>query len=178
MCWLSDEFLSLAWLQKLLDAFVSLVSKPPLDRLVVEFFERSLKALDICNATRDGIEKIRLWQKHLGIVLCALDSSQRVIGMLHQLRRARKALMDLVLTMLEDKESGLVFSHRNRSFGRYNMSKDRHHCLSRGHSRSLSWSVSPSWSAIKQLQLIANNLMPHCGMKLQLQMGLRSPLLQ
>ncbi|KAL5787557.1 hypothetical protein ACOSP7_004506 [Xanthoceras sorbifolium] len=185
----ADEFLSLAWLQKLLDAFVccqeefrvillknkALVSKPPLDRLVAEFFERSLKALDICNATRDGIEKIRLWQKHLEIVLCALDSRQRVIGE-GQLRRARKALMDLALTMLEEKESGSVFSHRNRSFGRYNTSKDRHHRLSGGHSRSLSWSVSPSWSATKQLQSIANNLMPPRGNEIAATNGLAIPI--
>lgn len=174
----ADDLLSIAWIRKLLDVFVScqeefrvllgnskeLVSKPPLDRLVAEFFERSVKALDICNATRDGIEKIRLWQKHLEIVLCALKSNQRAWGE-GQFRRARKGLMDLALAMLDDKDAGSVLSHRNRSFGRHNTSKDNHHGRhhssgsgSGGHSRSLSWSVSRSWSAAKQLQSIANNL--------------------
>ncbi|KAK4845560.1 hypothetical protein QYF36_021057 [Acer negundo] len=184
----ADELLSLAWLQKLLDAFVccheefrvillknkELISKPPLDRLVAEFFERSLKALDICNATRDGIEKIRMWQKHLEIVLCALDSRQRAIGE-GQLRRARKALMDLALTMLEEKDSGSVFSQRNRSFGHHNTSKD-HHRRKSGHSRSLSWSVSPSWSATKQLQSIANNLMPPRGNEIAATNGFAIPI--
>ncbi|XP_044488624.1 protein ROH1-like [Mangifera indica] len=168
----AEEFLSIEWMQKLLDAFVccqeefrailltnkALLSKSPLDRVVTEFFERSLKALDIVNATRDGIEKIRLWQKHLEIVLCALGSSQRVIGE-GQIRRARKACMDLALAMLDEKDSGSVFSHRNRSFGRHNTSKDNHR-RPPGHSRSLSWSVSRSWSAAKQLQSISNNLLP------------------
>ena len=89
-----DELLSIEWLQKLLDAFMCcheefrmilsnnkiFVSKPPLDRLVSEFFERSVKALDICNASRDGIEKIRMWQKHLEIVSCALGSHQPALS--------------------------------------------------------------------------------------------------
>lgn len=168
----ADEFLSATWLQKLLDAFLGCqeefrvilcknsarLSKPPLDRFVSEFFEKSVKALDICNATRDGIEKIRMWQKNLEIVLCALDSRQRMFGE-GQFRRARKALMDLALVMLDEKETGSVLSQRNRSFGRNNTSKD-HHRHKPGHSRSLSWSVSRSWSSAKQLQSIANSLVP------------------
>ncbi|KAJ1399149.1 Protein BYPASS-related [Sesbania bispinosa] len=165
-----DELLSIDWMQKLLTAFICCqdefraillnnkeqVSKPPLDRMLSEFFERSVKALDICNASRDGIEKIRMWQKHLEIVTCALGSNKRALTE-GQFRRARKALMDLALAMLDEKDSGSVFSHRNRSFGRHNSSKDHH---SAGHSRSHSWSVSRSWSAAKQLQSIANNLVP------------------
>lgn len=168
-----DELLSIAWMRKLLDAFLSCheefrviflnnkvqVSKPPLDRLVAEFFDRSLKALDICNATRDGIEKIRQWEKQLEIVLSAMDSRQRMIGE-GRFRRARKALMELALMMLDEKETGSVFSQRNRSFGRHQSSKD--HRPPR-HSRSLSWSVSRTWSATKQLQSIANNLIPPRG---------------
>lgn len=165
-----DELLSIDWMQKLLTAFICCLeefraillnnkeqaSKPPLDRLISEFFERSVKALDICNASRDGIEKIRTWQKHLEIMICALGSNKRALTE-GQFRRARKALMDLALAMLDEKESGSVFSQRNRSFGRHNSSKDHH---SAGHSRSHSWSVSRSWSAAKQLQSIANNLVP------------------
>lgn len=176
----NDELLSIPWIGKLLDLFISSLEefrvlllknkgeiyKPPLDRLVDDFFERSVKALDICNATRDGIEKIRMWQKHLEIVLCALDSHKRALSE-GQFRRARKALMDLALTMLDERDSsGSVFSHRNRSFGRHNTKKDTHHQphqQSSGHSRSLSWSVSNSWSAAKQLQSIASNLVPPRG---------------
>ncbi|KAK4405079.1 hypothetical protein Sango_0514400 [Sesamum angolense] len=111
--------------------------------------------MDIFNATRDGLETIRLWQKHLEIIACALDSNSKMIGE-GQLRRARKALMDLALLMLDDKDTGSVFSHRNRSFGR--KGKDHHRGPS-GHSRSLSWSVSHTWSASKQLQSFANNLL-------------------
>lgn len=165
-----DELLSIDWMQKLLNAFICCheefraimlnnkeqVSKPPLDRMTSEFIERSVKALDICNASRDGIENIRMWQKHLEIASCALGSNKRPLAE-GQFKRARKALMDLALAMLDEKESGSVFSQRHRSFGRHNSSKDHH---SAGHSRSHSWSVSRSWSAAKQLQSIANNLVP------------------
>ncbi|KAF7127588.1 hypothetical protein RHSIM_Rhsim11G0132900 [Rhododendron simsii] len=183
----ADEFLSTAWIQKVLNAFLSCqeefrvilcnnrahLSKPPLDKLIAEFFEKSIKALDICNAIRDGIEKIRLWQKHLEIVLSALNSRQRTIGE-GQFRRARKALMDLALVMLDEKETGSVFSQRNRSFGRHNTSKDHHH-RQPGHSRSLSWSVSRSWSAAKQLQSISNNLVPPRGNEIAATSGLAVP---
>lgn len=166
----ADELLSISWIHKLLDVFVTcqedfrvllcdnkaLLSKPPADKLATEYFDRTIKAMDIFNATRDGVETIRIWQKQLEIVVCALDSRQRMVGE-GQFRRARKALMDLALLMLDDKDTGSVFSHRNRSFGR--KGKD-HHRSSSGHSRSLSWSVSHTWSASKQLQSIANNLVP------------------
>ncbi|KAL4275175.1 hypothetical protein AHAS_Ahas20G0080900 [Arachis hypogaea] len=129
-----------------------------IDQSISEFLERSVKAFDICNASRNGIEKIHTWLKHVEIVLCSLGSNQRAFKE-GQFLRARKALMDLALAMVDGKESGSAFSHRNRSFGRNGTSKD-HHCQSKGHSWSHSWSVSPSWSAAKQLQSIASNLVP------------------
>ncbi|XAR49657.1 hypothetical protein NMG60_11032923 [Bertholletia excelsa] len=164
-----DDLLSLPWIRKLLDVFLccqedfrsvifnsgGLVNKSPLDRLISEYFERSVKALDVCNAIRDGIEQIRQWEKQLEIVLCALDT-QRSLGE-GQFRRAKKALIDLAIGMLDEKESNAVLSRRNRSFGRSNAQKD--HKVS-GHFRSLSWSVSRTWSAARQLQAIGNNLLP------------------
>ncbi|CAA6663785.1 unnamed protein product [Spirodela intermedia] len=142
-------------MRKLLEAFLvcqeafkaivlnnkELVSRSPLDRLVGEFFERSVKALDVCNAIRDGIEQVRQWQKHLEIVLVALNPSQRTVGE-GQLRRAKKALTDLTIAMLDEKDAGAVLSQRNRSFGRTNNSGKNHSAGS--HFRSLSWSVSRS----------------------------------
>ncbi|KAD6795431.1 hypothetical protein R6Q59_020676 [Mikania micrantha] len=169
----ADDLLSLDWIIKLLDAFAacqedfklilskneSNLSKPPLDRFVADYFDRSIRALDICNAVRDGIEKIRLWHRHLEIVSNAFDSKSRNVMVEGQFRRARKALTDLAIIMLGDsKESASLFSQRNRSFGRPNKGKDNQQ--KQGHSRSLSWSVPNSWSASKQLQLIANGLIP------------------
>ncbi|KAL3651571.1 hypothetical protein CASFOL_004573 [Castilleja foliolosa] len=167
----SDELLSISWIQKLLDAFTAclddfrvmlsdnkpLLPKPPSDKLLTEYFDRAIKAMDIFNAARDGVETIRLWQKHLEIVVSALDSKNRMIGE-GQFRRARKALMDLALVMLDEKDAGSVFSNRNRSFG--NKGKPGSSSSSGGHSRSLSWSVSHNWSASKQLQSIMHNLLP------------------
>lgn len=176
----AEELLSLSWVRKLLDAFISceeefkaivmnhrdLVLKSPTDRLVSDYFERSVKALDVCNAVRDGIEQIRQWQKLIEIVLCALNNnrSRNPLGE-GQFRRAKKALIDLAIGMLDDKESNTTtMAHRNRSFGRNNNSSNnnnsnsQHHHRSLGHFRSLSWSVSRSWSAARQLQSIGNNL--------------------
>ncbi|KAJ8561448.1 hypothetical protein K7X08_027638 [Anisodus acutangulus] len=161
----TDELLSIPWIHKLLDVFLSCqeqfrsivfknnkgcFNKSPADRYVMEYFERSVKALDVCNAIRDGIELIRQWQKQLEIVYYALDN-QRSIGE-GQIRRSMKALIDLAIGMLDEKESNTSFAHRNRSFGR---NKDQN---SLGQFRSLSWSVSRNWSAAKQLQAIGQNL--------------------
>lgn len=165
----SDELLSLSWIRKLLDAFLccqeefraimfnnkALVSRPPMDRLIADFNERTVKALDVCNAIRDGLEQIRQWQKLLEIVLCALDNKKNLGE--GQFRRAKKALIDLAIGMLDEKDSGSSsVAHRNRSFGRSNPSSRDHKSL--GHFRSLSWSVSRSWSAARQIQAIGNNL--------------------
>ena len=166
----SSELLSLSWVRKLLDVFLccqeefrailfnnkASLGRAPMDRLIGEFFERSVKALDVCNAIRDGIEHIRQWQKLLEIVPCALNN-QRTLGE-GQFRRAKKALIDLAIGMLDERDSSVSsVAHRNRSFGRNNASRE-HRSL--GHFRSLSWSVSRSWSAARQLQAIGNNLAP------------------
>ncbi|KAG1331070.1 UPF0496 protein 4 [Cocos nucifera] len=176
-----DELLSLSWVRRFLDTFLlcqeefrvilfnhrAAVGRPPLDRMIADFLERSVKALDVCNAIRDGIDQLGQWRKHLEIVLVAFaDPRQQRRGALGegQLRRARKALTDLTLLMLDEKEdaAGCVLSHRNRSFGRSCGSSSRdhhpHHRSSGGHFRSLSWSVSRSWSAARQLQAIGSNL--------------------
>ncbi|KAK6246412.1 hypothetical protein QUC31_001179 [Theobroma cacao] len=203
----SDELLSLPWVRKLLDVFLccqeefrvilfnnkAQVMKPPMDRLIADYYERTVKALDVCNAIRDGIEQIRQWQKLLEIVLCALGDSnvnsntssngnnnncyQRILGE-GQFRRAKKALIDLAIGMLDEKDSGQALAHRNRSFGRNNNSgshsKDHHH-RSLGHFRSLSWSVSRSWSAARQLQAIGNNLAAPRGNEVVATNGLAIP---
>ncbi|CAK8573386.1 unnamed protein product [Lathyrus sativus] len=180
-----DDLLSLKWIGKLLDCFLlcqeefkailythkGQASKSPLDRMVSDYFERSVKALDVCNAIRDGVEQIRLWQKLLEIVLYALDH-ERSIGE-GQFRRAKKALIDLSISMLDDnKDSNGSVAQRNRSFGRSNGGRDKDHShgnshgnnnyqhRSLGHFRSLSWSVSRTWSAARQLQAIGNNINP------------------
>ncbi|KAF3445506.1 hypothetical protein FNV43_RR10682 [Rhamnella rubrinervis] len=164
-----EGLLSVGWVRKLLDAFLccqeefravlfnhkAVVFRHPVDRMVSDYFERSVKALDVCNAIRDGIEQIRQWHKLLEIVRCALDN-QRSLGE-GQFRRAKKALIDLAIGMLDEKDYNTTVAHRNRSFGRNNPSAGRDH-RHLGHFRSLSWSVSRTWSAARQLQAIGNNL--------------------
>ncbi|XP_047322119.1 protein ROH1-like [Impatiens glandulifera] len=162
-----DDLLTISWISKLLDVFLScqdeftiimlnnrrVVNRSPTDRIVFDFFERTVKALDVCNAIRDGIEQIRHWQKHMEIVLCALDS-QRSLGE-GQFRRAKKALVDLTIGMLDEKDSTAAIANRNRSFERNQGQKDG---KSFSHFRSLSWSVSRSWSAARQLIALGNNI--------------------
>lgn len=199
-----DDLLSLSWVEKLLDCFLCCqeefrviihnhrahVLRPPLDRMLSEYFDRNVKALDVCNAIRDGIEQIRQWQKLLEIVQYALGQ-QRSIGE-GQFRRAKKALTDLTIGMLDDKDSNASITHRNRSFGRSSGSKDPHHNHSHGHSnshgsnnnyhhrsvghfRSLSWSVSRTWSAARQLQAIGNTISPPKANDLMASGGLAMP---
>lgn len=161
-----DELLSLEWIGKLLDSFLccqeefrviifnhkSQLLKQPMDRLIEDYFERSVKALDVCNAIRDGIELIGQWQKLIEIIICALDASHGQLGE-GEIQRAKKALIDLAIGMLDEKDSSNSLAQRNRSFTR---NKDNNQHI--GYLRSLSWSVSRSWSAAKQLQGIGNNL--------------------
>ncbi|RCV14777.1 hypothetical protein SETIT_3G005300v2 [Setaria italica] len=186
------DLLSLAWTTRLLDAFLlclvefrallfgpgaDAASRPPLDRLVADFFDRAVKALDLCNAVRDGLDLVRQWRKHLAIAAAVLSASTDPTAPLGeaQIRRARKALTDLTILMLDDRDGGGgVVGQRNRSFGR--ASKDaRPHGHGQGHHRrsssggssgsgsgshlrSLSWSVSRAWSAARQLQAIGGGL--------------------
>ncbi|KAK4747353.1 hypothetical protein SAY87_026390 [Trapa incisa] len=168
---MQDDLLSMPWISRLLDAFIccqkefnailfknqTLVSRPPMDRLIADFNERAVKALDVCNAIRDGIEQIRQWQNLLEIVKCAVEGQRYSFGE-PQLRRAKKALVDLAIAMLDDKDSSSTVSHRNRSFGSNNANSSRDSHRPSGHYRSLSWSVSRTWSAAKQIQAIGNNL--------------------
>lgn len=145
-----DELLSLSWVRNLLDVFIccqeefrivlfnnkGYLNRPPMDRLIGEFYERSVKALDVCNAIRDGIEQVRQWEKLLEIVICALDN-QKSLGE-GQIRRAKKALIDLLIGMLDEKESNAALAHRNRSFGRNNGSGKGDQQKNMGHFRSLS----------------------------------------
>lgn len=169
-CVSQDDLLSLSWVWKLLNSFIYLheefryilhnhkdvVCKPPVDRIMNDFLERNVKALDVCNAIRDGIEQIHQWHKQLEIVVCALDN-QKSIGE-GQFRRAKKALNELSIGMLDDnKDSIASMVQKNRSFRRNMVGRDHNHNHSPRH-RSLSWSLSHNWSAAKQIQAIGNNL--------------------
>ncbi len=195
-----EDLLSLPWLRQLLDSFLccqeefrvilfnhrALLCRSPMDRLVSEYLERSVKALDVCNAIRDGIEQIRQWQKLIEIVLCALDNQNHKTLGEGQIRRAKKALIDLSIAMLDEKDSNsnaaAIAAHRNRSFGRNNASgssssssssnHNNHRSSGLAHFRSLSWSVSRSWSAARQLQAIGNNLVAPKGNELVASNGL------
>ncbi|CAN6250768.1 unnamed protein product [Urochloa humidicola] len=185
-----DDLLSLAWTSRLLDAFLlcleefrallfgpgaQAASRPPLDRLVADFFDRAVKALDLCNAVRDGLDLVRQWRKHLAIAAAVLSASSPAPLGEAQIRRARKALTDLTILMLDDRDAGGgVVGQRNRSFGRANKEQpprphgQGHHRRSSSggssgsgsgsHLRSLSWSVSRAWSAARQLQAIGGGL--------------------
>ncbi|XP_009773150.1 protein ROH1A [Nicotiana sylvestris] len=175
---------SISWFRKLLDVFLcceaefkALVligrdpvqfSKPPLDRLVPDILERSIKSLDICNAVTHGLELVHHWQKLAQIAVTAFEQKPMGDG---QVRRAKKALNTLLTSMmLDDKENNYhaKAAERTWSFGRRsggggggagNNNKDR----TNGTFRSMSWSVAKSWSASKQIQAMASNLVAPRG---------------
>ncbi|XP_066379191.1 protein BYPASS1-LIKE-like [Miscanthus floridulus] len=201
-----DEFMSIPWIRRLLEAFLLCqeefrvevaearrrrggVTSPAAEKLVAEFGERAVKALDVCNAARDGVDQARRWERLAGIAASALLSAPagaeeegRQRQQIHegQLRRARKALSDLSVLLIDDDAAAAVgaggglasflTSHRNRSFGRARASPSRAASLASAssssssssspsaHFRSLSWSVSRTWSAARQLQAIGAGL--------------------
>ncbi|WOL02325.1 hypothetical protein Cni_G11044 [Canna indica] len=171
----ADGLLSLSWLRKLLHAYLvcheefralldrgARIARPPLDRLIADFSDRAVKALDILNATRDGIDQLRRCRAHVEIVVAALgpDSSGHRLGE-GQVRRARKALNELAI-MIDDRDAG--HPHRNRSFDRSGGSGSSNSSFAPigsrriSHFRSSSSSVSRSWSAARQLQAIGSNV--------------------
>ncbi|CAI9094152.1 OLC1v1029841C1 [Oldenlandia corymbosa var. corymbosa] len=182
--------LSIEWFRKLLDVFLCCeaeykavivmgrdpcqFNKPPLDRLIPDLLDRSIKALDVCNAVTNGVELVRHWQRLAQIAVVALE--QRPIGE-GQVRRAKKALSTLLTSMaFDDKENGGVGNNnhgksteRTWSFGRRggggsaagNSNKDR----TGGTFRSLSWSMAKSWSAAKQIQAMSANLIAPRGVE-------------
>lgn len=138
----SASLLSLTWTRRLLDTFlISLeefrfllqtsgagLSRAPTDRLITDFFDRAVKSLDLCTAVRDGIERVRNWQKHVQIVIASLTGA----GLLGEgpVRRARKAIGDLAIMMLDERDlpgSGSGSGFRNRSFARGGHNKEHHH---------------------------------------------------
>ncbi|KAK3136191.1 hypothetical protein QOZ80_5BG0429470 [Eleusine coracana subsp. coracana] len=177
-----EEILSVSWIRRLLEAFVLCQEEfrvvvaqarrrgaltAAAEKLVAEFHERAVKALDVCNAARDGVDQVRRWERLADIAASVLLFP----GEIHegQLRRARKALSDLSVLLVDDtaaSASGGVASflanHRNRSFGRARASPSRSavagSSTSASHFRSLSWSVSRTWSAARQLQAIGAGL--------------------
>jgi hypothetical protein len=181
-----DEVLSVSWIRRLLEAFVLCQEEfrvvvaqarrrggalpPPAERLVTEFHDRAVKVLDVCNAARDGVDQVRRWERLAAVAASVLAAP----GEIHegQLRRARKALSDLAALLLDDTAAAaggsvvsFLASHRNRSFGRARSSPSRSAVAagssassSASHFRSLSWSVSRTWSAARQLQAIGAGL--------------------
>lgn len=174
--------LSISWFRKLLDVLLlceaefkavvltgrdpSQFSKPPLDRLLPDLLDRSVKALDICNAVTHGIELVRHSQKLAQIAVTAFEQKPLGDG---SLRRAKKGLNALLASlMVDDKESSSnshgKFSERTWSFSRHGggggaTGKEK----TAENFRSMSWSVAKSWSAAKQIQAMSSNLVAPRG---------------
>ncbi|XP_040990329.1 protein ROH1-like [Juglans microcarpa x Juglans regia] len=179
----ADALLSVSWLRKLVDVFLcceadfkavlvvgrdpSQISKPPLDRLVPEYLDRVVKALDVCNAVSHGVEAVRHYQKLAEIAVSAFEQRPIFDG---QVRRAKKALNSLMLTLEEQEGSNLKSAERTWSFGRRGATiKDR---ALPGQIQSLSWNMAIGWSAAKQIQAMSANLVMPRGAESS---GLASP---
>ncbi|VFQ74423.1 unnamed protein product [Cuscuta campestris] len=167
-----DELLTIPWIHKLIGVFLScqnefrsilqnnqeFLNRPPMERFVSAYYERCVKGLDVCNVIREGIERIRQWLRLLEIVMSAMDN---IIYMESHFRRAKRALVDLAICMLDNNgssSSSSSVSRKNRSFGRTRNTQTDQQGTHTRQFRSLSWSVSQNWSAVKQLQSFGNSL--------------------
>ncbi|KAJ7944961.1 Protein BYPASS-related [Quillaja saponaria] len=172
----NDPLLSIAWLRKLLDMFLcceaefkavlimgrdpSQISKPPLDRLLPEFLDRVVKALDICNAVSIGVDLVRHYQKLAEIVVSAME--QRPLGD-GQVRRAKKALTSLVAAMTLEDGSNTKSTERTWSFGRRGSGAVANKDRAAAQFRSLSSTMAKNWSASKQIHAMSSNLVAPRG---------------
>ncbi|WOG90203.1 hypothetical protein DCAR_0209446 [Daucus carota subsp. sativus] len=169
-----DAVLSVAWFRKLLDVFlrcerefkdVVLLSrdpvelgKAPMDRVLGEYLDRVVKALDICNAVTHAVDLVRHWQQLAEIGVEALKQGPIGGG---QVRRAKKALNSLLTSMsFDDKEDFSAKSaDRTWSFGRRATAETAVvRARNRSSFRSLSFPFANSWSSAKQVQLMSANL--------------------
>ncbi|KAD3641325.1 hypothetical protein E3N88_30549 [Mikania micrantha] len=161
-----ETTLSIAWFRKLLDIFLCCEAefktvvimgrdansflKSPLDRLIPEHLDRSVKALDICNAITQGIELLQHWRKLAQIAVDSLQ--QKPIGEGH-VKRAKKALDTLLSSItIDDKEN---HHHTGKSTPAPTTSNNH---ATIGNFKSLSYPFARSWSAAKQIQAMSSNL--------------------
>ncbi|XP_073307652.1 protein ROH1A-like [Primulina huaijiensis] len=181
-CIRPPPLLSISWFRNLLDAFLcceaefkavlvsgrdpSQFTRPPLDRLIPDLLERSIKALDVCNAVTHGVELVRHWQKLAQISVTALQQNPIGEG---QVRRARKALTALLASFVfddKDNSNGNVHgksAERSWSFGRRGGAAANNKDRNVRNFSSLSWSVAKSWSSAKQIQAMSANLVAPRG---------------
>lgn len=184
-----EGFLSLVWIQRLLQAFLQCQEdfwdhavrrleegwlQERAERLLVEYHQRMLTALDVCNATSDGIHQVRRWGRLASIAASVLLAP----GKIHegQLRRARKALSYLSVLLVDNAATAGavagIASHRNHSFrpaphapsdtSKSSVSSYFASSVSSYSASSVSSthfkSVPRTWSAARQLQAIGSGL--------------------
>ncbi|KAK1405586.1 hypothetical protein POM88_005191 [Heracleum sosnowskyi] len=165
-----DAVLSVAWFRKVIDVFLccetefkdvvlmgrdpAQLSKAPMDRVLEEYMDRVVKALDICNAVTHAVELVKHWQQLAEIGVEALN--QKPIGEGH-VRRAKKALNSLLTSMnFDDKDKiNAKSADRSSSFGRRGTAET---VKNRSSFRSLSFPFAKSWSSAKQIQLMSANM--------------------
>ncbi|XP_057521565.1 protein ROH1 [Amaranthus tricolor] len=171
-----ETLLSIPWLRKLLDAFLcceaefkavllmgrepSQIAKSPLDRMIPDFLDRTVKAMDVCNAISHGVDAIKFMQSQAQIIVSALEQRPFTDGQIKRARRALAALQGSIV--VDEKENNGKSTERSWSFGRRTGGagasvKERHHAP------NFSWSVAKHWSAAKQIQSISSNLYPPRG---------------
>ncbi|KAJ9555307.1 hypothetical protein OSB04_009921 [Centaurea solstitialis] len=181
-----ETLLSINWFRSLLDAYLCCesefkavliigrdathFSKPPLDRLLPDHLDRTVKALDICNAITHGIELIRHWQRLAQIAVEALGQRPIVEG---HVRRAKKALSTLLTSMTGGekqtnhhhpvKSTERMWSISRRSGGGGSVPAVVGHNRTTTVGKSRSYCFLKSWSASKQIQAMSANLVAPRG---------------
>ncbi|XP_071674960.1 uncharacterized protein [Lolium perenne] len=168
-----EGFLSVAWISRLLEAFLLCQEEFRLvvahvvqsrtrgweqaEKLVAEYYQRVVNTLDVCNAASEGFDKARRWERLASFAASMLLAP----GKIHerQLRHSRKTLYDLSALLVDDAATagGVASvasgaSHCNRSF---DPSCTSYEDLSKSPAR---FRMPHTWSAARQLRAIGSGL--------------------
>ncbi|KAL0738848.1 hypothetical protein Bca4012_015058 [Brassica carinata] len=132
---------------------VRISKSPSLEKALQETLDRILKSLDICNAVVNGIDSVSQSRRLAEIAVTALKQRPLCNGSVH---RAKRALTSLVADG-KDRNIGSGGGSNRRTTSR---------SWSFGQRSSVGGSsvhVSKNWSAAKQIQAMAANLVPPRG---------------
>lgn len=136
---------------------VSVLAKPPLDRIITDYLDRSIKSLDICTAVTNSLDMLSYSNRDADIAVAVIRGKSPNKA---QFNRAKNATLKLLSVISPLRSSS---PKRAWSFGRTGSQDDLTGDSLKYPQRTLSLTLSKNWSATKQLATMEANLYPPRG---------------